>query len=86
MIARQAAALHRSSVIAIHVSPEDFPDAAALAGLSDGLAAERAAHPGLIVPCVPMRSAIECRLGQIDLDLRTQWQALSAPSAPRMAG
>ncbi|WP_137861321.1 MULTISPECIES: FliH/SctL family protein [unclassified Sphingomonas] len=84
MIARQLAALHRSSVIAIHVSPEDFPDAAALAGLSDGLGAEglriqtdRALRAGA--------SRIECRLGQIDLDLRTQWQALSALLA-EMAG
>lgn len=84
MIARQLAALRRSSVIAIHVSPEDFPDAAALAALSAGLGTEglcvetdRALRAGA--------SRIECRLGQVDLDVRTQWQALSALLA-EMAG
>lgn len=84
MIARQLAALRRSSVIAIHVSPEDFPDAAALATLSAELGAEglrvesdRALRAGA--------SRIECRLGQVDLDVRTQWQALSALLA-EMAG
>jgi flagellar assembly protein FliH len=84
MIARQLAALRRSSVIAIHLSPEDFPDADALAALADGLGAEgvrveidRALRAGA--------SRIECRLGQIDLDMDTQWQALSALLA-EMAG
>ncbi|MDH4744538.1 FliH/SctL family protein [Sphingomonas sp. CBMAI 2297] len=84
MIARQLAALRRSSVIAIHLSPEDFPDIDALAALSAGLGAEgvrietdRALRAGA--------SRIECRLGQIDLDMDTQWQALSALLA-EMAG
>ncbi|WP_294049417.1 FliH/SctL family protein [Sphingomonas sp.] len=84
MIARQLAALRRSSVLAIHLSPEDFPDIDALAALSAGLGAEgvrietdRALRAGA--------SRIECRLGQIDLDMDTQWQALSALLA-EMAG
>ncbi|WP_448661558.1 hypothetical protein ACG3SL_12910 [Sphingomonas sp. CJ20] len=77
MIARQLAALRRSSVVAIRVSAEDFPDAEAVAALSATLAAE-----GLRVESDRTlragASRIECRLGQIDLDARTQWQAVSA--------
>lgn len=77
MLARQLGALRRGTLIAVRVSPQDFPDAQALAALSDaldieglGLASDRALRAG--------GCRIECRLGQIDLDVREQWQALSA--------
>jgi flagellar assembly protein FliH len=77
MIARQLAVLRRSSLVAISVSPLDFPDAAALAALSASLRAQsvrveadQALRAG--------QSRIQCRLGHIELDVRQQWQTLSA--------
>lgn len=76
MLARQLAGLRRAALVAVRVSPHDFPAAQALAALQDALGiegvrveADRELRAGA--------SRIECRLGQIDLDLREQWQALS---------
>lgn len=76
MLARQLAALRRAALVAVRVSPQDFSDAEALAALSDALGiggvsleSDRELRAGA--------SRIECRLGQIDLDVRDQWQALS---------
>lgn len=84
MLARQLAALRRTTVVALRVSPEDFADPDALSALSAALGAEsigveidRELRAGA--------SRIECKLGQIDLDLRDQWQALSQLLA-EMAG
>lgn len=77
MLARQLATLRRATLVAVRVSPQDFPDAAALAALSGALGTEgvtlvgdRALRAGA--------SRIECKLGQIDLDVRAQWQAVAA--------
>lgn len=77
MLARQLGELRRAAVVAVRVSPHDFPDAQAVAGLSNTLGIEgvrvevdRELRAGA--------SRIECRLGQIDLDLRAQSQALAA--------
>lgn len=77
MLARQLAGLRRAALVTIRVSPQDFSDPQALALLSDSLGIEgvalesdRALRAGA--------SRIECRLGQIDLDVREQWQAVSA--------
>lgn len=77
MLNRQLAALRRGTLIAVRVSPQDFPDTAALDALCtmvglEGveLSTDRELRAGA--------SRIECRLGQIDLDVREQWQALSA--------
>jgi flagellar assembly protein FliH len=69
MLAKQLGQLRRSSVVVVRVSPEDFADAAALS--ATGLRVERDAD---------LRAgacAIECKLGQIDLDVRDQWRALA---------
>lgn len=77
MLSRQLAALRRGSIVAVRVSPLDFPDFEALGALVAALGIEGVA----IEPDRELRagaSRIECRLGQIDLDVRAQWQSLSA--------
>lgn len=77
MLARQLATLRRSTLVAVRVSPQDFPDAQALIVLSGALGLEGSS----LTSDRELRagaSRIECRLGQIDLDAREQWQALSA--------
>jgi flagellar assembly protein FliH len=73
MLARQLSALRRSSVVAIRVSPQDFPDAKALEALATN-------HVRAEIDAELRAGAcrIECALGQIDLDARIQWAALAA--------
>lgn len=69
-VERQLATLRRASVRTVHVSPADFDSVDAL------LTGEM-----LVVFDPGLRSGaarIECRLGQIDLDVREQWAELAA--------
>lgn len=74
MLARQLGQLRRSSVVAIAVSPKDFADPSALAAaLGTGEVAVALDSDLASGAC-----RIDCRLGQIDLDVRAQWAELSA--------
>lgn len=73
-LSRQLAALRRSVVVAIHVSPADFSDAASLRHRfgGEGIAIELDAE---------LRAGacrIECKLGQLNLDVRRQWETIAA--------
>lgn len=72
MIARQLLALRRSAIVAVRVSAQDFgPDGiAALAGGQLPVEADPDLESG--------QARIECRLEQIDLDIRAQWASLAA--------
>lgn len=72
MVARQLAVLRRSNVVAIHVSPSDFPDCAAVEALAAGdlrVARDAGLRAGAC--------RIECKLGAVDLDARDQLVALA---------
>lgn len=72
MISRQLKELRRSAVVALSVSPADFDEARAVALGGGQLRVE-------LDQDLPAGTArIECKLGQIDLDLREQWQSLAA--------
>lgn len=76
-LARQLADLRLAAVVAVRVSPQDFPDAEALAGLAHALGIEgTSVEADRALPAGASR--IECRLGQVDLDLPDHWRALSA--------
>jgi flagellar biosynthesis/type III secretory pathway protein FliH len=72
MLARQLRLIRRSTLVAIRVSPKDFTDTAALRALETG---------ELRIEVDPDLRAgacrIECKLGQIDLDVRDQWETLA---------
>lgn len=73
MVARHLGTLRRSSVVAVCVSPEDYRDADDLRSL--GLGEHR------IVLDSQLRAGacrIECKLGQLDLDVRQQWSELAS--------
>lgn len=76
-ISRQLSNLGREAVVAIHVSGEDFPDAAALADLREDAGA------GVldVLPDADL-AAGECRmklrLGHLDIGVPSQWRELSA--------
>ena len=72
MLARQLAALRRSRIVAVHVSPADFADAEAVAALSGS-----ELRAGLDPELRAGAARIECKLGQIDLDARGQWDRLA---------
>ncbi len=72
MLARQLAALRRSAVVAVRVSPADFADAQTVAALS-GSELRAAIDSDLRAGA----ARIECKLGQIDLDARAGWDSLS---------
>jgi flagellar biosynthesis/type III secretory pathway protein FliH len=73
MLARQLAAVRQSGIVAVRVSPLDFGDVEAVAALCGGdVRAE------LDSELCAGAARIECRLGQVDLDVRSQWQALAA--------
>jgi flagellar biosynthesis/type III secretory pathway protein FliH len=72
MLARQLAALRRSTIVSVHVSGADFADPGAVEALS-GSALRAAIDPELRAGT----ARIECRLGQIDLDVRDGWSKLA---------
>lgn len=72
MLARQLATLRRSRIVAVQVSPADFADPHAVAALS-GSDLRAAIDPDLRAGA----ARIECKLGQIDLDARAQWDRLA---------
>jgi flagellar biosynthesis/type III secretory pathway protein FliH len=74
MLARQLAALRRSSIVAIHVSPHDFVEVEVLASALGSEASRFVRDPELASGAC----RIACRLGQVDLDVREQWSALAA--------
>jgi flagellar biosynthesis/type III secretory pathway protein FliH len=72
-LALQLGKLRRASVLAVLVSPSDFRDTAALEALGTG--SLRVAHD------TDLRAGacrIECKLGQVEIDMREQWTALAA--------
>lgn len=72
MVARQLRDLRRSAVVVVRVSPLDFgPDSIAPLGAGQ---VPVEADPDL----ESGQARIECRLEQIDLDVRAQWASLSA--------
>lgn len=72
MLERQFATLRRASVISVSVSPNDFADTRAVGALS-GRALRAAIDPELRAGA----ARIDCKLGQIDLDVRAQWDAVA---------
>lgn len=72
MLARQLASLRRSRIVAVQVSPADFADPHAVEALS-GSDLRAGVDPDLRAGA----ARIECKLGQIDLDARGQWDALA---------
>lgn len=76
-VGRQLQALGETAVVMVRVSAQDFPDTMSLEGVSERLALNRAK----LVVDAGLRagaSRIECRLGQVDVDVRDQWQTLAA--------
>lgn len=72
MLAKQLALLRRSAVVAIRVSPADFTEERQIETLSAG-----DLRAGIDADLRAGAARIECRLGQIDLDARDGWSALS---------
>ena len=72
MLARQLRQLRRSSIIVIRVSGEDFSDKSQVEALAVGEARVEIDNDLRAGVC-----RIECKLGQIDLDVREQWSTLS---------
>ncbi len=72
MLTRQLATLRRSRIVAVHVSPADFTNGEAVAALS-GTDLCAAIDPELRAGA----ARFACKLGQIDLDARGQWNTLS---------
>lgn len=72
MLAKQLALLRRSAVVAIRVSPADFAEARQIETLSAG-----DLRAGIDADLRAGAARIECKLGQIDLDARDGWSALS---------
>jgi flagellar assembly protein FliH len=73
MLARQLATLRRARIVAVQVSPADFSDPGAVEALSGSdlcAALDSDLRAGA--------ARIECKLGQIDLDVRDGWGKLSA--------
>ncbi|WP_010545494.1 hypothetical protein [Sphingomonas elodea] len=76
-VARQLRTLGDAAVVHIRVSARDFPDPEVLAAMSERLGIVRTK---LIVDADLRAGAsrIECRLGQVEVDVRDQWQTLSS--------
>jgi flagellar biosynthesis/type III secretory pathway protein FliH len=76
-IARQMRHLRRETVLAVRVSPRDFPDAAAL----EAVAAQGGTGSASVV-ADPDLTAGDCRLdlqlGHVDIGPRTRWSELAA--------
>ncbi len=73
----QLALLRRASVVALHVSPHDFGDAAAIEKLGGALDSANLAVA--LDPDLPAGAArLMCKLGRIDVDVREQWATLAA--------
>lgn len=73
MVARHLGTLRRSSVVSVCVSPEDYRDAGDLRGLEVG------GHRIVLDPQLRAGACrIECKLGQLDLDVRQQWSELAS--------
>ena len=77
LIARQMRHLRRETVLAVRVSPRDFPDAAAL----EAVAAQGGTGSASVV-ADPDLTAGDCRLdlqlGHVDIGPRTRWSELAA--------
>jgi len=72
MLAKHLASLRRSAVVAIRVSPADFADERQIETLSVG-----DLRAGIDADLRAGAARIECKLGQVDLDARDAWSALS---------
>lgn len=73
MVARHLCTLRRSSVVSVCVSPEDYRDAGDLPRLGLG------GHRIVLDPQLRAGACrIECKLGQLDLDVRQQWSELAS--------
>ncbi|KRC78104.1 hypothetical protein ASE13_17290 [Sphingomonas sp. Root241] len=77
MLARQLREIRRASVVAIHVSRNDFSDGDALDLLGRRLCADGASLAIEVDPELEAgASRIACRLEQIDLDARAHWSKI----------
>lgn len=74
MVARQLRHLRQETVLLIRVSPEDFPDDAALAALGAGAGAVAVARDDTLGGG---QCRIDLQLGHLDLCSRAQWREMS---------